>query len=177
MQRLHLGPGTAGSATRQLGGGRLEAPSRRVRAALEEARGVPHPSPTRGRPALRLIDINPAEFLKYKVGVGNMGGVSEGVSGMRVEAFLRTPGVRKNSLFGVDLDTVSNRESGGGTVPLIIARCVMEVERRGLDIIGLYRLCGSATKKRLLRDAFERNPRLVDLSSDNVPISMLSLVY
>ncbi|KAK4297069.1 hypothetical protein Pmani_030483, partial [Petrolisthes manimaculis] len=38
MQRLHLGPGTAGSATRQLGGGRLEAPSRRVRAALEEAR-------------------------------------------------------------------------------------------------------------------------------------------
>lgn len=85
------------------------------------------------------------------------------------QAFLRTPGVRKNALFGVDLDTVSNRESGGGTVPLIIARCVAEVERRGLDIIGLYRLCGSATKKRLLRDAFERNPRLVDLSSDNVP--------
>lgn len=61
MQRLHLGPGAvgaAGSATRQLG--RLEGPSRRMRAALEEARGVPHPSPTRGRPALRLIDINPA---------------------------------------------------------------------------------------------------------------------
>ncbi|XP_042866805.1 rho GTPase-activating protein 100F-like isoform X6 [Penaeus japonicus] len=280
VQRLHLGPG-AGTPSRQLG--RLEPPSRRVRAALEEARGVPHPSPTRGRPALRLIDINPAEFLKYKVGVGNMGGVTEGVSGMlwvhllagrglkaagrsefrdlycvlecdRVhkartvvrtgdlnfdwdetfdldlinnkeldfliyswdpqfrhklcykgsvhlvsllkesplhqlalkieprgtlylklrytpprQAFLRTPASRKNALFGVDLDTVSNRESGGGTVPLLIARCVAEVERRGLDIIGLYRLCGSATKKRLLRDAFERNPRLVDLSSDNVP--------
>ncbi|KAK8729606.1 hypothetical protein OTU49_008561, partial [Cherax quadricarinatus] len=285
MQRLHLGVGgvggLGGGSSRQLG--RLEPPSRRVRAALEEARGVPHPSPTRGRPALRLIDINPAEFLKYKVGVSNMGGVSEGVSGMlwvhllagrglkaagrsefrdlycvlecdRVhkartvvrtgdlnfdwdetfdldlinnkeldfliyswdpqfrhklcykgsvhlvsllkesplhqlalkieprgtlylklrytpprQAFLRTPGVRKGSLFGLDLDSVSNRESGGGTVPLIIARCVAEVERRGLDIIGLYRLCGSATKKRLLRDAFERNPRLVDLSSDNVP--------
>ncbi|XP_068247813.1 rho GTPase-activating protein 100F isoform X2 [Palaemon carinicauda] len=282
VQRLHLGGGPGpGSTSRQLG--RLEGQSRRVRAALEEARGVPHPSPTRGRPALRLIDINPAEFLKYKVGVGNMGGVTEGVSGMlwvhllagrglkaagrsefrdlycvlecdRVhkartvvrtgdlnfdwdetfdldlinnkeldfliyswdpqfrhklcykgsvhlvsllkesplhqlalkieprgtlylklrytpprQAFIRTPGVRKSSLFGIDLDTVSNRESGGGTVPLIIARCVAEVERRGLDIIGLYRLCGSATKKRLLRDAFERNPRLVDLSSDNVP--------
>lgn len=57
VQRLHLGPG-AGTPSRQLG--RLEPPSRRVRAALEEARGVPHPSPTRGRPALRLIDINPA---------------------------------------------------------------------------------------------------------------------
>ena len=69
----------------------------------------------------------------------------------------------------MDLDSVSQRESGGSAVPLVIARCVAEVERRGLDIIGLYRLCGSATKKRLLRDAFERNPRLVDLSADNVP--------
>lgn len=35
--------------------------------------------------------------------------------------------------------------------------------------IGLYRLCGSATKKRILREAFERNARSVDLSPDNVP--------
>lgn len=34
---------------------------------------------------------------------------------------------------------------------------------------GLYRLCGSATKKRILREAFERNPRTIDLSPDNVP--------
>lgn len=44
-----------------------------------------------------------------------------------------------------------------------------EIERRGLDIIGLYRLCGSATKKRILREAFERNSRSVDLTPDNVP--------
>lgn len=85
------------------------------------------------------------------------------------QAFIRTPALRKNALFGVDLESVCQKESGGSGVPLIIARCIAEVERRGLDIIGLYRLCGSATKKRLLRDAFERNPRLVDLSSDNVP--------
>ncbi|XP_043288661.1 rho GTPase-activating protein 100F isoform X3 [Venturia canescens] len=89
-------------------------------------------------------------------------------------------------LFGVDLDTVVSRESktggvpggvstalamGGATqnVPIIVWRCVEEVERRGLDIIGLYRLCGSATKKRILREAFERNARSVDLSPDNVP--------
>ena len=36
-------------------------------------------------------------------------------------------------------------------------------------ISGLYRLCGSATKKRILREAFERNARTVDLSPDNVP--------
>ncbi|KAK6639819.1 hypothetical protein RUM43_008094 [Polyplax serrata] len=54
-------------------------------------------------------------------------------------------------------------------VPLIIKRCVEEIERRGLDIIGLYRLCGSATKKRILREGFERNSRTVDLTPDNVP--------
>ncbi|XP_076235895.1 rho GTPase activating protein at 100F isoform X2 [Calliopsis andreniformis] len=86
-------------------------------------------------------------------------------------------------LFGVDLDTVSRESKTGGVpggvstalamgvpnVPIIVWRCVEEVERRGLDIIGLYRLCGSATKKRILREAFERNARSVNLSPDNVP--------
>lgn len=81
---------------------------------------------------------------------------------------------------------------GVPNVPIIVWRCVEEVERRGLDIIGeyqvtrnrertcdknrtlfcatgLYRLCGSATKKRILREAFERNARSVNLSPDNVP--------
>ncbi|XP_029660769.1 rho GTPase-activating protein 100F [Formica exsecta] len=87
-------------------------------------------------------------------------------------------------LFGVDLDTVVSRETKTGgvpggvstalamgvpNIPIIVWRCVEEVERRGLDIIGLYRLCGSATKKRILREAFERNARSVNLSPDNVP--------
>ncbi|XP_068898136.1 rho GTPase-activating protein 100F isoform X3 [Tenebrio molitor] len=91
---------------------------------------------------------------------------------------------RTAPLFGVDLESVVNRESKTGGVPggvatglvsstqqipIIVKRCVEEVERRGLDIIGLYRLCGSATKKRILREAFERNSRSVDLSPDNVP--------
>lgn len=57
----------------------------------------------------------------------------------------------------------------GQQIPIIVKRCVEEIERRGLDIIGLYRLCGSATKKRILREAFERNSRSVDLTPDNVP--------
>ena len=36
-------------------------------------------------------------------------------------------------------------------------------------ILGLYRLCGSETKKSLLREAFEEDPETVDLSSENVP--------
>lgn len=34
---------------------------------------------------------------------------------------------------------------------------------------GLYRLCGSASKKRILREAFERNARTVELAPDSVP--------
>ncbi|XP_017100559.1 rho GTPase-activating protein 100F isoform X7 [Drosophila bipectinata] len=77
------------------------------------------------------------------------------------------------TLFGADLESVVNRESKGAPgcapVPIVLRRCVEEVERRGLDIIGLYRLCGSATKKRLLREAFERNSRAVELSPEHVP--------
>ncbi|RZF36635.1 hypothetical protein LSTR_LSTR007338, partial [Laodelphax striatellus] len=102
----------------------------------------------------------------------------------------RTMGKSLSSgIFGADLESVVNRENltggvpGGvatsvtmatqsalvASVPIIVRRCVEEIERRGLDIIGLYRLCGSATKKRILREAFERNARTVDLSPDNVP--------
>lgn len=60
-------------------------------------------------------------------------------------------------LFGADLEAVVAREAktnpGQAPVPIVLRRCVEEIERRGLDIIGLYRLCGSATKKRLLRYA------------------------
>lgn len=82
-------------------------------------------------------------------------------------------GSAASGLFGIDLETVVTREAKGAQnsapVPIILRRCIEEIERRGLDIIGLYRLCGSATKKRLLREAFERNSRAVDLSIEHVP--------
>lgn len=77
------------------------------------------------------------------------------------------------ALFGIDLETIVTREAkgapGNAPVPIVLRRCVEEIERRGLDIIGLYRLCGSATKKRLLREAFERNSRAVELTPEHVP--------
>ena len=95
--------------------------------------------------------------------------------------FSKVPAV--NKLFGVDLESVLDREaavlaaatgvltpsSALPQVPLLVKRCVEEVERRGLDIIGIYRLCGADSKKRMLRMAFEDAPELVDLSSANVP--------
>lgn len=68
-------------------------------------------------------------------------------------------------LFGADLEAVVAREAktnpGQAPVPIVLRRCVEEIERRGLDIIGLYRLCGSATKKRLLRYVELRSKHIV----------------
>lgn len=52
--------------------------------------------------------------------------------------------IHTGGLFGASLESVVNRENitvGGmasaqNNVPLIIKRCVEEIERRGLDIIG-----------------------------------------
>uniref|UniRef100_A0A5F4W6I4 Rho GTPase-activating protein SYDE1 n=1 Tax=Callithrix jacchus TaxID=9483 RepID=A0A5F4W6I4_CALJA len=54
-------------------------------------------------------------------------------------------------------------------VPLIIQKCVGQIERRGLRVVGLYRLCGSAAVKKELRDAFERDSAAVCLSEDLYP--------
>ncbi|XP_035715111.1 rho GTPase-activating protein 100F isoform X3 [Folsomia candida] len=82
-------------------------------------------------------------------------------------AFNRDP--KPIGLFGANVANIVLKEDSGLNVPLIVQRCIEEIERRGLDIIGLYRLCGSATKKQALREAFERSPRSVDLSAENVP--------
>lgn len=82
------------------------------------------------------------------------------------------------ALFGVDLEIVVNRENSGAGVPLILKRCVEEVEKRGLDLVGIYRLCGSAVRKKMLREAFEKNPWLVDLSAEHVPdINVITSEY
>lgn len=80
----------------------------------------------------------------------------------------RLPSGHKNALFGVDLETVIKRENSGFNVPLLVKKCVEEVESRGLETVGIYRLCGSARRKIMLREAFEKNAAAVDLSPENV---------
>ena len=80
----------------------------------------------------------------------------------------RLPSVRKNALFGVELETVILREASGLNVPRLVHKCVLEVERRGLETVGIYRLCGSARRKAMLRDAFQMDSAGVDLSAENV---------
>ena len=42
-------------------------------------------------------------------------------------------------------------------VPLIVSTCVEEVERRGLDDLGIYRISGLSSEIQRLKKAFERS--------------------
>lgn len=82
--------------------------------------------------------------------------------------FQRTTNYTPSGVFGAPLDALVAREKG--LLPLVVQRCVQQVEARGMDIVGIYRLCGSAVRKRMLREAIERNGAWkVDLSAEHVP--------
>ncbi|XP_072290459.1 rho GTPase-activating protein SYDE1-like [Eucyclogobius newberryi] len=66
-------------------------------------------------------------------------------------------------VFGVELRVVVQRESSEKPVPLIIQNTVSEINRRGLKVQGVYRLCGSSSLKKQLRDNFESNSSSVKL--------------
>uniref|UniRef100_A0A671S1R3 Rho-GAP domain-containing protein n=1 Tax=Sinocyclocheilus anshuiensis TaxID=1608454 RepID=A0A671S1R3_9TELE len=72
-------------------------------------------------------------------------------------------------VFGVEAWHVVEREASGLMVPLLIEKCISEIERRGCQVVGLYRLCGSAAVKKELREAFERDSHAVELSENNYP--------
>ncbi|XP_075302125.1 rho GTPase-activating protein SYDE1 isoform X2 [Opisthocomus hoazin] len=79
------------------------------------------------------------------------------------------PGEREPRVFGVELGQLVEREKTATKVPLLIQKCVAEIEKRGLKVVGLYRLCGSAAVKKELRDAFERDSAAVTLSEQLYP--------
>ncbi|XP_061888020.1 rho GTPase-activating protein SYDE1 [Entelurus aequoreus] len=74
-----------------------------------------------------------------------------------------------SKVFGVELRHLVEEEGSASAVPLLIQKTVAEIERRGLKVVGLYRLCGSAAVKKELRDWFERNTSAVCLCEDLYP--------
>ncbi|XP_037104968.1 rho GTPase-activating protein SYDE2 isoform X2 [Syngnathus acus] len=78
-------------------------------------------------------------------------------------------GGRERQVFGVEAWRVVEREDTGLLVPLLISKCINEIEKRGCQVVGLYRLCGSAAVKKELREAFERDSYAVGLCENTYP--------
>ncbi|KAK2835210.1 hypothetical protein Q5P01_015694 [Channa striata] len=81
----------------------------------------------------------------------------------------RPDGDREPQVFGVEARKVVERENTGLMVPLLISKCINEIEKRGCQVVGLYRLCGSAAVKKELREAFERDSHAVELCENTYP--------
>ncbi|XP_051958206.1 rho GTPase-activating protein SYDE1-like [Xyrauchen texanus] len=86
-----------------------------------------------------------------------------------VTPFPRLNDLHPPTVFGVELRQLVDKEASALKVPLIIQKCVSEIERRGLRVVGLYRLCGSAAVKKELRDLFERDSAAVTLNDELYP--------
>uniref|UniRef100_UPI003AAB8ED5 rho GTPase-activating protein SYDE2 n=1 Tax=Centroberyx gerrardi TaxID=166262 RepID=UPI003AAB8ED5 len=78
-------------------------------------------------------------------------------------------GDREPQVFGVEAWRVVERENTGLMVPLLIHKCITEIEKRGCQVVGLYRLCGSAAVKKELREAFERDSYAMELCENTYP--------
>uniref|UniRef100_A0A8D0HMY2 Synapse defective Rho GTPase homolog 2 n=1 Tax=Sphenodon punctatus TaxID=8508 RepID=A0A8D0HMY2_SPHPU len=76
---------------------------------------------------------------------------------------------REPVMFGVDARKVVEKENVGLMVPLLMQKCIVEIEKRGCQVVGLYRLCGSAAVKKELREAFERDSKAVNLCENQYP--------
>ncbi|XP_041360418.1 rho GTPase-activating protein 45-like isoform X2 [Gigantopelta aegis] len=82
---------------------------------------------------------------------------------------------RRNTTFGVDFQeqvAQFKRE-----VPPIISKCLSEVEKRGMDIKGIYRVSGVKSKVENLCQRFDMEPEIVDLEEQhpNVISNVLKL--
>lgn len=66
------------------------------------------------------------------------------------------------NLFGVDF--LKHLRATKRYIPIIVTRCVTELEERGLDSMGLYRVSSAKTKIEHLCQLFESGADRVDLS-------------
>ncbi|XP_065175964.1 uncharacterized protein LOC135805792 [Sycon ciliatum] len=70
-------------------------------------------------------------------------------------------------VFGIDLQELVSRERRA--IPIIAEKCMEEINARGLSQISLYRVAGSFKEKEALRNGFETDSSIVQLSEDDVP--------
>lgn len=69
----------------------------------------------------------------------------------------------RGSIYGVDLSELMR----SGKIPLVVEKCIDEIERRGLEEVGIYRVAGSGETVSYLRQQLNRNATNVNLGDDD----------
>ncbi|KAM4579366.1 breakpoint cluster region protein [Fundulus diaphanus] len=84
----------------------------------------------------------------------------------------RMPSRKQSGVFGVKIHVVTKRERS--KVPLIVRQCVEEIERRGLDEVGIYRVSGVATDIQALKAAFDSNNKDVSVMMREMDVNAIA---
>uniref|UniRef100_A0A670KJU7 Active breakpoint cluster region-related protein n=1 Tax=Podarcis muralis TaxID=64176 RepID=A0A670KJU7_PODMU len=84
----------------------------------------------------------------------------------------RTPSKKQTGVFGVKISVVTKRERS--KVPYIVRQCVEEVEKRGIDEVGIYRISGVATDIQALKAAFDANSKDILMMLSDMDINAIA---
>ncbi|XP_056601326.1 active breakpoint cluster region-related protein isoform X1 [Triplophysa dalaica] len=84
----------------------------------------------------------------------------------------RTPSKKQSGVFGVKISVVTKRERS--KVPYIVRQCIEEVEKRGIDEVGIYRISGVATDIQALKAAFDINTKDILMMLSDMDINAIA---
>uniref|UniRef100_A0A8C2EEA0 BCR activator of RhoGEF and GTPase n=1 Tax=Cyprinus carpio TaxID=7962 RepID=A0A8C2EEA0_CYPCA len=75
-------------------------------------------------------------------------------------------------VFGVNISSVTKRERS--KVPYIVRQCLEEIERRGMEEVGIYRVSGVATDIQALKTAFDTNNKDVSVMMSEMDVNAIA---
>ncbi|TRZ02219.1 hypothetical protein DNTS_030443 [Danionella cerebrum] len=84
----------------------------------------------------------------------------------------RMPSRKHSGVFGVKIGAVTKREHS--KVPLIVRQCVEEIERRGMEEVGIYRVSGVATDIQALKASFDANNKDVSVIMSEMDVNAIA---
>ncbi|XP_029427879.1 breakpoint cluster region protein [Rhinatrema bivittatum] len=84
----------------------------------------------------------------------------------------RLPSRKQTGVFGVKITFVTKRERS--KVPYIVRQCVEEIERRGMEEVGIYRVSGVATDIQTLKAAFDTNNKDVSVMMSEMDVNAIA---
>ncbi|KAG9329370.1 hypothetical protein JZ751_005477 [Albula glossodonta] len=79
---------------------------------------------------------------------------------------------KETGVFGVRISAVTKRERS--KVPYIVRQCLEEIERRGLEEVGIYRVSGVATDIQTLKAAFDANNTDVSVMMGEMDVNAIA---
>uniref|UniRef100_UPI00398E3DDE active breakpoint cluster region-related protein-like n=1 Tax=Pristiophorus japonicus TaxID=55135 RepID=UPI00398E3DDE len=121
------------------------------------------------------LDAQTAQTRNWQTAVIEMNGIAVELAmkfTSRDLSLKRTPSKKQSGVFGVKINVVTKRERS--KVPYLVRQCIEEVEKRGIEEVGIYRISGVATDIQALKSAFDMNTKDVLVMLSDMDINAIA---